>query len=616
MNDHLPQKETAPRPSTAWTAGAVLLLVTITILVFGRVCTHEFTWWDDPMTLHHNPRYNPPSGEKIAQTWKEPVDGLYAPITYSYWGAVAYLAERKGTDPVGIHLDARVFHAGSLILHLASVLVLFSLLRLLSGHLGASLVGAMLFAVHPLQVETVAWASGGKDVLCGLLSLCAIYQYVLFTRAGRGQCAPDSKRRAQVYYASGAMMLILAMLAKPSAMVVPAIVAVLDLWVLKRSWRKVVFSAGVWAVLIAPLAVVARLVQTVTDVAYVPLWQRPLIAADAIAFYLGKLIWPVAMTPDYARRPAVVLHMWGGAWPYLIWLVPAAVALLAWRNRARRPWVLAGLAIFIVGFGPVLGLTPFMFQYTSSVADHYVYLPMLGVALMVTGLIAGMGVRGATISLPPENVFAGEPVFPRYRGRVLAGASVLALALLGARSFVQLGYWQNDWTIWAHTMEVSPASFNAPTNLAAELSRQGYLMGHAAEDEQEKGHAEKAAKLLAERNQCYERAVALLEKAIAIKPNYITAQHNAFLNYLRLGQTQKAVDHLEAMLAANEKLPADVRSNFTTYHDAAGNLWMKLGQYDKAAAHFETVLAKVPDHAEAKKELDKARAKMAEARIE
>src|SRR5206468_2474394 len=101
------------------------------------------------------------------------VDGLYAPVTYSYWGAVAYLAERKGTDRVGIHLDARVFHAGSLILHLASVLVIFSILRLLCGHLGAALAGAMLFAVHPLQVETVAWASGAKDVLCGLLSLCA-----------------------------------------------------------------------------------------------------------------------------------------------------------------------------------------------------------------------------------------------------------------------------------------------------------------------------------------------------------------------------------------------------------------------------------------------------------
>ena len=72
----------------------------------------------------------------------------------------------------------------------------------------------------------------------------------------------------------------------------------------------------------------------------------------------------------------------------------------------------------------------------------------------------------------------------------------------------------------------------------------------------------------------------------------------------------------EAMLAANEKLPAWARSNFTTYHDAAGNLWMKCGEYGKAAAHFETVLAAVPDHASAKRELEKARAKMAEARVE
>lgn len=605
MSDHSSEQALSNRTTgagTAWTAGAVFLLVAVTVLVFGKVCSHEFTWWDDPMTLHHNPRYNPPSGEKIAETWKEPVDGLYAPVTYSYWGAMAYLAERKGTDRVGIHLDARVFHAGSLILHLASVLVIFSILRLLSGHLGASLAGAMLFAVHPLQVETVAWASGAKDVLCGLLSLCAIYQYILFTRA-------ENKSRARVYYIGGAVVLLLAMLAKPSAMVVPVIVAALDGLVLKRNWRKAARTAGGWLVLIAPLAVIARFAQTTTDVAHVAIWQRPLIAADAIAFYFGKLVWPVGLTPDYGRRPGLVLQMWGGAWPYLIWLVPAAVAVLAWRSRARRPSLLAGLVIFVAGFGPVLGLTPFMFQYTSSVADHYVYLPMFGVALGATGFLT----RLATVPLEAVRIPEG---FPRYRGRVLAGVCSIMLVMLGVRSFVQLGYWQNDQTIWAHTMEVSPGSFNAPTNLAAALGRQGYVMGRDGEDEQEKGHAKEAAALFAERRRCYEGAVALLEKAIVIKPDYITARHNAFLNYLRLGETQKAVDHLEAMLAANEKLPAGARSNFTTYHDAAGNLWMKLGQYDKAAAHFETVLAKVPDHVEAKKELEKAREWMAEARVE
>lgn len=623
MNDHFCERNVKTRPKAGWVAGAVLLLVAVTLAVYGRVCTHEFTWWDDPMTLHHNPRYNPPTGQKIAETWTKSVDGLYVPITYSYWGALAQLAETKGTDPTGIHLDARVFHAGSLILHLASVLVVFSILRLLCGNLGAALAGAALFAVHPLQVETVAWASGAKDLLCGLLSLCAIYQYVLFAQAAGGEPKPGGKttRQRAVYYVTGAVMLILAMLAKPSAMVVPVIVGVLDLLMFRRGGRRVLLAAGGWALLVTPLAVVARLAQTVSDVAPVALWQRPLIAADAIAFYLGKLLWPVGLTPDYARRPAVVLQMWGGVWPYLIWMVPLALAVWAWRGRASRPWILAGGVIFVAGFGPVLGLTPFMFQYTSSVADHYVYLPMFGIALLAAGALAGLR-RGETKVMPAESPLAElndrpvEGYFLRYRGRVISGYCALGLLVLGVRSFVQLGHWQSDESIWEHTMAVSPESFNAPTNLAAAQGREGYLIGLAAEEEREKGHAKEAAALLAERNHCYESAAALLEKAIAIKPDYVTAQHNAFLNYLRLGQTQKAVDHLEAMLAANEKLPPAVRNNFTTYHDAAGNLWMKLGKYDKAAAHFEAVLAKVPDQAEARRELEKARGKMAEARIE
>jgi hypothetical protein len=163
---------------------AVLLLAGVTLAVFGRVIGHEFAWWDDQMTIHHNPRYNPVSADKVREVWVKPVDGLYAPVTYTYWGALARVAEMPAADEVGIHLDARVYHAGSLVLHLASVLVVFSLLRLLSRNVWAATGGAMLFAVHPVQVESVAWASGAKDLLCGLLGVCSVYRYVLFAGGG------------------------------------------------------------------------------------------------------------------------------------------------------------------------------------------------------------------------------------------------------------------------------------------------------------------------------------------------------------------------------------------------------------------------------------------------
>src|SRR3954447_26553564 len=126
------------------------------------------------------------------------------------------------------------------------------------------------------------------------------------------------------------------------------------------------------------------------------------------------MIWPVAMAPDYARRPEVVMRMAGGAWPYLIWIVPAALTAWAWRGRRARPWALAGLAVFVAGIAPVLGLTPFQFQFTSTVADHYLYLAMFGPAVVLTWALV------------------------RFRNRAVIGACGVVLAALAVRSNNQL----------------------------------------------------------------------------------------------------------------------------------------------------------------------------------
>jgi hypothetical protein len=575
------------RPTRDWRSPlAVLALVICTLAVYGRVCAHEFAGWDDQMTIHHNPRYSPPTGAKIAQTWKEPVNGLYAPVTYSYWGALAFMAELKDVDPTGIHLDARVYHTGSLILHLVSVLLVFAILRLLSENVWASLGGAMLYALHPVQVESVAWASGAKDLLCGLLSLCAIYQYILFARSEL------AGRRRWSHYACGGFALLLAMLSKPSAMVVPVLVAAVDLFILRRPWRKVALSAAGWGLLVLPLAIVARLVQTVYAVAPVAWWRRPAVAADAVVFYLGKLVWPVALSADYGRRPAIVLSNWGGLWALLAVVIATGLAIWIWRSRIARPWVAGAAVIFVAALGPVLGLTPFMFQYTSTVADHYLYLAMFGPALLATWALV------------------------RYRSRALAGGCIVALAALGIRSHGQLTHWHDDQAVWQHTLAVCPDSFVAPTNLAACLGREANVLRQGAEDAREAGRNDEADWMMAKAHENYLRAAELAEKGLAINPDFMAARHNAFMYNYRLGRHQQAVDHLEALLTINDALPAHVRTDFTSLRETAGILWMKLGQYDKAAAEFERVVAAVPANTAARDGLEEARSRSAEARLE
>jgi hypothetical protein len=484
-----------------------------------------------------------------------------------------------------------VYHAGSLALHLATVLVVFSILRLLSGNVWAATGGATLFAVHPVQVESVAWASGAKDLLCGLLAVCAIYLYVLYARREEPAIESASPLKKRVYYWAGAVVLVLAMLAKPSAMVVPVIVAAVDGLLIGRAWRKVLWAAGGWAVVVLPLVVVARIAQDAGAVTPVEVWRRPLIAADAVSFYLWKLIWPAGMGPDYGRRPTVVMEIWGGAWQYLIWVVPAAIAVWAWRGRVRRPWVLAGAVVFVAAVGPVLGFTPFMFQYMSTVADHYLYLAMLGPAVGATWLLV------------------------RYRQRIAYAGAGLALVALAVRSNVQLAVWHDDPTLWAHTLAACPDSFVAPTNVAAALGREGKVLGRRAEDLREQGDTARAAELDTARRKNYEESVAFLERALAMNPAYTIARHNAFVNCVRLGWHRRAAEHLEAMLAANEG-SAEARAKRDAFHETAGDLWVKAGEPARAVGHYELVIARGKGSAEARAKLEVARGRVAEARVE
>src|SRR5437870_8564095 len=169
-----------------------LLLALITIIVFWRVATNDFTYWDDLGTIHHNPRLNPPTVQNLLWYWGHSELGLYIPVTYTVWGVLAAEARLDEPDEFGIALDPSPFHETSLIVHVGSVLLVFAILRRVSGRDGPSFVGALLFAIHPLQTEAVAWASGLKDVLFGFFALLAIWEYLRFldenTQIGRASC--------------------------------------------------------------------------------------------------------------------------------------------------------------------------------------------------------------------------------------------------------------------------------------------------------------------------------------------------------------------------------------------------------------------------------------------
>src|ERR1700733_6640765 len=170
-----------PRASNASRWVPTILLIVCTLIAMGNLARNEFVSWDDSFNIYHNPHFNPPTLAGVAAYWAHPAYGLYIPLTYTLWGLLAMVAQVP-PDAQGVSLNPWIFHLASIALHVLSVLVVFEILQLLIRNRVAACIGAMLFAIHPVQVEAVAWAAGMKDVLSGLLALVAIWQHLIYVK--------------------------------------------------------------------------------------------------------------------------------------------------------------------------------------------------------------------------------------------------------------------------------------------------------------------------------------------------------------------------------------------------------------------------------------------------
>jgi tetratricopeptide (TPR) repeat protein len=245
---------------------------------------------------------------------------------------------------------------------------------------------------------------------------------------------------------SASLLVVGALLAKPSAVCVPLIAAVVDRFVLGRSWRASLLLLGPWMAVAAGVIWITRLQQPENTLLFAPaLWARPLIAGDAMMFYLTKLVWPFNLGILYERSPKFVLAQW---WSWVAWLVPTIVfALLVWRLR-RTGLAIAGW--FLAALLPVLGFVPFGHQGFSTVADRYMYLAMVAPAFALTCWL--------------KKDMSG-------RRRALCVVTLAALAVI---TFLQCGHWRNSFALYEQALRVHPDSDAVHGELGREyfLSRQ------------------------------------------------------------------------------------------------------------------------------------------------
>ena len=502
-----------------------IILVVLCAAVFSATLSADFVAQDDDIHVYYNPFLNPVTAAHILHFWRTPYEQLYIPLSYTVFSMLALLARlpapTRQSDGDIISLNPHIFHMADLALHLCNVILVFVLLRRLlpadKAHRDwAAAAGALLFGIHPVQVESVAWVSELRGLLAAFFSLLALWVYVGFARAGR-----------KAAYILASLCFGLALISKPTAAAVPLIAWTLEYWILQRPWCASAKALIPWLALTVVFLLLTRGVQPVPVGTVGPLWTRPFIAGDALAFYLSKLLWPVNLCFDYGQTPTFVLRHW---WGYVNWLVPVTLGVGVWLMRRRAPWLAATAMILIAAVLPVLGFVPFLYQTFSTVADRYLYLALLGPALGLAFLLSQFGRKVAAW-----------------------GVCAVLLLMLGFQSSVQVVYWNNSFALFQHTLAINPNSYITYFNL-------GVMDGQTGHKDLEMG---------------------LYREALRLNPACMQAHENLGADLAEAGKTAEAIAEFQqaVRLAPNEPLARyDLASVLSTRGDLAG----AIAQYREA----------------------------------
>lgn len=412
----------------------LFLLVLLPLALFSPVLWHEFVNLDDPHIVFANSMIQ--SGVTVSalrQAFTTFYASSWVPLT---WVSLMLDVQFFGTGPMGHHLVNLLLHTGS------SVLLFLTFRRATKEPLPSAAV-AFLFALHPMHVQSVAWAAERKDVLSAFLAFASLYAYVWY---GEG--------RSVARYLTVWFLFLLAVLAKPMIVTLPVLLLLLDWWPLARIPSSVGMKAAVpvaWRfvaekvpllIAAAGVGVVTVLSQKVTGgiVTEHPLLEKCFRAAISYVEYIGKLFWPVDLSVFYP-----FVETYPGALSIVTSLVILlGVSTVALLLRRPAPYLLTGWAWYLVSLLPVIGLVQ---VGDHAIADHYSYISYIGLSVMLA-----WGAR---------DVIAGRRIGPKA---VWLGGALL-LVTLSVVTSLQLRHWRNSFTLLSHAVAVTDNNWLALNNL-------------------------------------------------------------------------------------------------------------------------------------------------------
>jgi protein O-mannosyl-transferase len=503
---------------TRWLLAVTVLAIT---LAYTRALTGAFIW-DDDAHVTANPAIVGPQGLKDIWTSAK---ANYFPLTMtSFWVQHALWG-----------LSPALFHLVTILFHVASVLMLWAVLARLG--IPGAWVGAMLWGLHPVQVESVAWICELKNTQSCFFFLAAVWFFLRWLESREPLVLGRD-------YVLAVVAAVLAILSKSSTVMLPIVLGLVAWWTGRARWRwaelrwlvpflAVSFAASVWTIW----------EQKVNSMASGPEWShgfasRLVIAGKIVWFYLGKLAWPEPLIFIYPRWTVDDFSF--TAWLPLIAALALGVGL--WRTRhGRFRAICFASAYFVVSLFPVLGFFDVFFFRYSFVGDHLQYLASIGPLALAGAGIAGLGSR---LTLPAK-----------AQGAIVASL----LLILGLLTWRQSRIYHNNYTLWGDTIRQNPNAWIARVNWAVEL----VAAGRAAE------------------------ALPHYEAALRLKPQFKEIEVNLGAALIHLGRPAEAIPHFENALTG--------KFGAADAHNGLGFALSRLGRTAEAIPHYEAALRLKPN---------------------
>jgi protein O-mannosyl-transferase len=562
-----------PGPISAIAGSRATICIFLAVVVFlalSPILNNGFVSYDDPAYVTQNPHVN------TGLTWQNIVwafSGAHA----SNWHPLTWVSLQL--DCALYRLAPAGYHVTSLCLHIANMLLLFLLLSGVTGFRGRSAFVALAFGLHPAHVESVAWVAERKDVLSTLFWMLTLLAYTAYVRR------PGAGR-----YLAVAALFTAGLLSKPMLVTLPFLLLLLDWWPLdrKESRSRLVLEK-------LPLVALAALSAAVTIWAQgqggslialdrVPLKLRLANAALSYVRYIGKTFWPVDLAVFYPF-PDRGIPAWEVAGSV------AALALATWlalRARHRRPWLMTGWCWFVLTLLPVIGIVQVGMQ---SIADRYLYVPMIGLLIAVSWQVSEM--------------YQGSQQRTRIAAMIgMTASGGLVLGICAVLSWRQAHVWLDGVTLFTHAIRVTEDNFVAHDNLGVELDRLGRPEEALAEYREtlrirpgdrhgEENFAQasfaKGERLLAQGD--VDGALAAFRDGLRYRPRNALALMSLGVALARLGKP------VEAAKAFEDSVQSDASS--VEAHYDLGLVRQALGAYSKALESYDAAVSLKPEFGEA-----------------